>query len=542
MIENLVHGMNSPEQSALKSHRIHTEYCNALRQLAQKMRPYAFLQDSMGALMEIADGEVQPFSVAVFGRMKTGKSSLINAMIGKRLAITGGEEATATINRLTYADGEQLHTFTAHWKDAPPESFPLDALQREWNGKTPEVLERVQRVSHLELYSNIPALRDIHIIDTPGTDSAAKEHEAVAQQFIKGQQTDALVYVFASVGRETDEDALASFRAGCLPESDPYNSVAIMHKWDETYWKNNGDMEDIRRKARRLHEQMHEAVAEVLPVSAPLALLAKSASPDFWNACLHELANYATEDVLLRSLSRDGKWDRSPSAAALRQRAATDYDLPWASFRVAMRHLYRHSAKAPEQAAALILELSGIAQFEKMLDERFFKRQAVIRQQQVRIRAQRVLDAGYYLIEDTLHKQEKDVNCLKRLYEVVAEPDLRQWVSSRLMLEDTQLRELRKSWNEIDSLAIRIREGRDRDKNTLDVEHWLDSVPSNYFSAEQVAMLKTLLSGRSTADVMPQMPELYRLVVALTQHPDAQTKQRAVQLKEIIIHTLQKKS
>lgn len=536
--------MKPPEVSALKSQRIHTEYCDALRQLAQKMRPHAVLRDAMEELMSIADSDVLPFSVAVFGRMKTGKSSLINAIIGKRLAITGVEEATATINRLRYADGDQLKTFTVHWKDAPPESFSVDALKKEWNGTTPEVMERVKRVSYLELYSNIPTLRDIHIIDTPGTGSTAKEHEDAAQQFIKGQQTDALVYVFPPVGRETDEENLAAFRKGCLPDSDPYNSIAVMHKWDDIYWDNGGDMDDIRHKAARLHAQMYDVVADVLPVSAPLALLAKTASAEFWVECLGVISAFGSEEELSRSLNRSEKWDHFCSRGAdLRRRASREYDLPWTGFRVTLRHLYRRRPDSPEAAAGLILELSGISLFEKMIDERFFSRQAVIRQQQVRARARRVLRDLYLLIEEKQHEQEVNIGYLERLYNMVqTHGDLCRWVEKRLFCELTEFRELKASWNEIDSLVIDIREERDREKNAMEIERWLDSLPEHYFSDEHRQLLKNLLSTNSAEGMISYMPTLYSHIIALTQMPDAQIRQRASQLKEIITHILQNKS
>ena len=165
------------------------------------MVSHPFLRKEENELRAVADSLQSPFNIAVFGRMKTGKSSLINALIGKQLAITGVEEATATINRISYANGEQLNQFTVHWQDCPPENYPIDKLQSDWNGKSQEVLERVSRAAWLELYSDAPALRNIQITDTPGTGSNAAEHERIANQFINGQEADALLYVFAPVGR-----------------------------------------------------------------------------------------------------------------------------------------------------------------------------------------------------------------------------------------------------------------------------------------------------------------------------------------------------
>ena len=525
----------------LQAHRIHIEYCDALRRLAQIMQPYSFLRKEVAELETVALGVLQPFNVAMFGRMKTGKSSLINALIGKQLAITGVEEATATINRLSYADGEQLNTFTAHWKDDSPESFPLERLQTDWNGTSEEVLERIQRVSHLEIYSNIPRLRDIMIIDTPGTGSTASEHEDIAQQFIRGQQADALVYVFSPVGRETDEEALTSFRKGCLPGSDPYNSVAILHKWDHIYWGNGGDMNDIRAKAARLREMMRQQVADVLPVSAPLAMLSKCASPEFWAECRAILTTFPSEEELTRALSRDSKWDRNPAGLQLRKRAIEECGLPWASFQVAMRHLYRNKPEDNEQASQQIRELSGIEDFETMLDERFFTRQAIIRQRQTRARAQRALDAIYDQIENYLSSQENELALMEKAEAELHTPELKTWLGQKLHEEVEQCRRLKEEWLKMDAHRIHLRDEKDREDDSVELLTWLDSVPPRHLSADQVESFRDLLQTRNADAHKAQFPALYKRVVMLTQIPDAQTRRRAEQLKGVLASIFQKK-
>lgn len=532
--------MNNTEQ--LQAHRLHLEYCESLRRLAQIMHPYTFLRREVADLEAVASGVLQPFNVAMFGRMKTGKSSLINALIGKQLAITGVEETTATINRLSYADGEQLNIFTAHWKDDAPESFPLERLQSEWNGTSEEVLERIQRVSHLELYSNIPRLRDILIIDTPGTGSTASAHDAVAQQFIRGQQADALVYVFSSVGRETDEETLISFRKGCLPGSDPYNSVAVLHKWDHIYWENGGDMDDIRAKAARLSEMMRQQVADVLPVSAPLAMLAKCASPKFWDSCRDLLASFPSEEELTRALSRDSKWDRNPDGMQLRTQAIQECGLPWASFQVAMRHLYRCKPENTELARRQILVLSGIEAFESMLDERFFTRQAIIRQRQTRARAQRALDAIYDRIETYLASREKELVLMEKAEAELHTPELKEWLSQKLHEEIEQCRILKEEWQKMDANRIHLRDEKDREDNSVELLTWLNSVPARYLSAEQVAILCDLLHTRKTDAHAAQLPALYKRVIMLAQLPDEEIKRRGEQLKSVLISILQNKS
>lgn len=148
--------------------------------------------------------------------MKAGKSTLINSLIGRELAISDVEEATATKNWIAYGTGTQMDQFLVHWKDGRTEPFPLNRVS-DWTGKTPDALARVRQTDHLRFYSDHESLKRVHIVDTPGTGSAVEEHE-VAREFLNpdaitesmsaGARADAIVYVVPPVGRESDMETL----------------------------------------------------------------------------------------------------------------------------------------------------------------------------------------------------------------------------------------------------------------------------------------------------------------------------------------------
>lgn len=525
--------------------KIHKEYCEKLQEIVIDLSSYSFLREKLEVLNNISSSAVEPFNVAVFGRMKTGKSSLINALIGRDLALTGVEETTATINRLTYGDGEQLKNFTVHWKyEAASESFPVEELQSKWTGTEQEVLERVKKTAWLDLYSNAVALRDIHIIDTPGTGSIAIEHEDIAQQFIKGQEADALVYVFSPVGRETDEDALRSFRKGCLSGSSPDNSVAILHKWDHIYWANGGDWEDICDKARRLHHVMDSVVAKVLPVSAPLALIAKIAPDSFWTNAFAVLGTFEKEEELVKTLNRDTKWDREPIRQALRKQAVEN-GLPWASFQVLLRELYRTHSASQQEARQRILKLSGMPDFENLLDRQFFKRKAIIRRRQIRAKAQRVLQEIYIQIGQTMKDWQEDLVMMDRIAKEVSNCDLVAWVERKRYSLKNDNDNLRKQWEKIDETVIKIGEKSDEDENIPELIRWLDTA-SAFFNPEERIFLKKVLNflGNSikSEDIMssnPILKPIFNKTAELCNRPDRNIRRYAEKLRDCLYRAVQ---
>jgi GTP-binding protein EngB required for normal cell division len=120
-----------------------------------------------------------PFTVAVVGQMRVGKSSLLNALVGADLAVTGVNETTATINWFKYAPEENCNKFRVVWKNKPEEEFPLTEIHK-WIGDSQLAAETQQ----LEFFANSTFLKNAYIVDTPGTRAVIESHEQTTQEFL----------------------------------------------------------------------------------------------------------------------------------------------------------------------------------------------------------------------------------------------------------------------------------------------------------------------------------------------------------------------
>ena len=456
---------------------------------------YGFLGDCERQLRELEVGIVRPFNVAVFGRMKTGKSSLINALLGKNLAITGVEETTATINVISRAEDPSMRDkFTVHWNDRPPETFPLKRLDTDWSGKSQEVVEKVAKTAFIQLYSDDPALALHEIIDTPGTDSVVSDHERVAQAFLdptvqEGRKADALVYVFGINGRESDESNLKNFREGCLPSSCPYNSVGVLHKWDFTYWNSGGDWTEIQSKVERLKDQMSSVVADIIPVSAPIATVAARADDSDFAAILDLIGE--KKAVTIKELpSEVAEWDEDFEWHTLWKRFDRDRfgDFPLVSFCVCVREAILLGAGAtPEALRTRLCELGGLDRLRSFLDRNFFKSAALIRQRQQYARFLRVKDEAYARIQDRQEELENDSEKWDELFGLsLSSRPLALWIERKRFRAKTELETLLRKWTEQDS--------RFRNSNIkkiladLDALDWCDSHPDRISDAELAAL------------------------------------------------------
>jgi GTPase SAR1 family protein len=102
----------------------------------------------LGTLAEAQAGLAAPMRVAVVGRIKAGKSTLMNALLGQSVAPTGQEELTFNVNWFVYADPPRV---TVHFIDGrPPESRALSDLGKVVS-RTSDHADLLTSIAHVEV-------------------------------------------------------------------------------------------------------------------------------------------------------------------------------------------------------------------------------------------------------------------------------------------------------------------------------------------------------------------------------------------------------
>lgn len=130
------------------------------------------------------------FVLAVVGQFKRGKSSLMNAIIGRELLPTGVLPVTSVVTRLRFGPSERLLVSRPNSRFL--ESAPLSALAgyvtQEGNPGNQKQINGV----YLEL--PLPFLRrGVEFVDTPGVGSAIEANTATTMAFLP--QCDAAVFI-----------------------------------------------------------------------------------------------------------------------------------------------------------------------------------------------------------------------------------------------------------------------------------------------------------------------------------------------------------
>jgi small GTP-binding protein len=187
------------------------------------------------------------FLLVVVGEFNAGKSAFINAIAGQPIVREGVTPTTARIHVLKHGDS------VAHSTD--PEGVSVTTAPVE-------------------------LLRDVHIVDTPGTNAIIREHEQLTTHFVP--RADLVLFV-TSADRPFTETERAFFE---LIRGWGKKIVIVINKVD--ILERSEELEEVVGFVRESAQRLFGITPEIFPVSARLALRAKQGEPSLWGASRFE--------------------------------------------------------------------------------------------------------------------------------------------------------------------------------------------------------------------------------------------------------------
>lgn len=307
--------------------------CTSVAHLCAELRPRMSARTATG-IDQVLQRMSAPLQVAVVGRIKSGKSTLVNALIGRRVAPTDVGECTKLVTRFQYGTVDRVE---AVFRDGGKQSVPCAA-----DGGIPaELGVDLDRVSHVEVFLTNAVLRELTVIDTPGLGSLNDTSLARTEELLGAQResaepgthdaddldpisrgavagAEAVLYVVTQTVRADDEQALATFAAATASrDAGPVNALAVLNQVDtveaDSMTGADGDVwQAASMLARNQARALQPRVADVLPVMGLLAETAETGeftTPDA--EALRELAklDHATRDTMLMSADLFTGWD-----------------------------------------------------------------------------------------------------------------------------------------------------------------------------------------------------------------------------------------
>lgn len=183
------------------------------------------------------------FLLVIVGEFNSGKSSFINALIGEKLLKEGVTPTTTQINIIRYDEQKKETVLDAHT---------------------------------LLINAPIEILKEISIVDTPGTNAIIREHETITNKFIP--RSDLVLFVTSSDRplSESERTFLQSIRDWGK------KLVIVLNKID--LFQNDEELSQVKKFIQDNIQSLLQISPEIFPISSRNALLAKQGQPQLWDA------------------------------------------------------------------------------------------------------------------------------------------------------------------------------------------------------------------------------------------------------------------
>jgi hypothetical protein len=234
-------------------------------------------------LLTLAARLDHPLRVALVGATKAGKSTLVNALVGERVAATDAAECTRVVT--WYEHGEASQAW-AHLVTGEARQLPF----HHHGGRTAIDLQGLQPEGIHRLGVTVPSRRllEMTLVDTPGLGSLSESTGRRTEDYLAGtvdDRPDAVVALLRNV-HESDLGFLDPFHDAQGVTATAVNTVGVLSRADEVAPGRPDSLDIAAAVARRLAEQprLRTLVLNVLPVSGLLAETAATLRADEYAA------------------------------------------------------------------------------------------------------------------------------------------------------------------------------------------------------------------------------------------------------------------
>lgn len=227
------------------------------------------------------------FNLAVCGKVKNGKSSLINALIGRELLPVCTDVATSRVFKISHSSEEKFYVVFGNGdrKEISQSELATYGSQAVINKEGEADIENT--ISYIQVFTPMDFLPEgVSMIDTPGIGSTYPHHTAITKQYIK--QADAAMFVMNPTPLEDMEVDFLKEIVSVTP-----GILFVTTKIDQ-----NGN-DSVEESLKRNRQIIEKAVGSELPfgifmlkMSSKLLLEAAAEKDEMTSAFNYEISGY----------------------------------------------------------------------------------------------------------------------------------------------------------------------------------------------------------------------------------------------------------
>ena len=321
----------------------------------------------------------EPLRLAIAGRVKAGKSTLLNALVGEELAPTDAGECTRVV---TWYVGGPTRSVIAYRRDGRREQRPFG---REAGALEVDLGAPVEEIDHLEVTWPSSRLREVTLIDTPGIGSLSAEvsdrvTDLMAVDDERPPVVDAVLYLLRHT-HASDVRFLEAFHDDELGRGTPVNTVGVLSRADEIGACRLDALQVAARVAARYQHdrRIHRLCPMVIPVAGLLGQTASTLREEEYRALarIAALPEASMQDLLLTAdrLTRED----APSDLSQLERMHLIDRLGLFGVRLTVTLIRAGEVRSATELAVRLAEVSGLGELRAVLVRQFTERSQLLR-------------------------------------------------------------------------------------------------------------------------------------------------------------------
>jgi len=351
--------------------------------------------DSKAQLEELSDRLAGPLRVAIAGKIKAGKSTLLNALVGEELAPTDAGECTKIVT--WYHRGDQPQVFLHPRSGAAEAAFfsrETGALDIDLAGREPSEVDRI------EVSWPTSRLTELTLIDTPGiasisTDLSARTLRVLTPEDDRPPVVDAVLYLLRHT-HASDVRFLESFHDDDLAHGTPMNAVGVLSRADEIGSCRLDALDVAERVGQRY--QAEPRLRRLCPVIVPVAGLLGHAAVSLREPEYRALAALATApppDVDLLLLTAD-RFAARPSTVPVTEleRQHLLGRLGLFGVRLGVELIRQDTVRSATELSTELTKRSGMDRLRAVLLRQFTERSKILKAHSALTALESILRAG----------------------------------------------------------------------------------------------------------------------------------------------------
>ena len=381
-----------------------------------------------------------PLRLAIAGKVKAGKSTLLNALLGEELAPTDAGECTKIVT--WYVEGP-TRSVVVHPLVGEPAARPwsrddgaIDVALGAWEAAD---------VDHLEVSWPTSRLRELTVLDTPGiasisTEISARTHRVLSAEDDRAPVADAVLYLMRHT-HASDVRFLEAFHDDELAHGTPVNSVGVLSRADEIGSCRLDALEVADRIARRYEAdpRLRRLCPVIVPVDGLLAFAAVSLQEAEF-AMIAALARASEHETAELLLTVDRFVERPTNRLTELERAHLLERFGLFGVRLAVTLVRDGTCPTSSALAQVLAERSGLDRLRTVVLQQFLQRSRILRARSALSILRDILRTGGCRDGAALAAELEQVDAGTHEFEEVRQ--LAELRSGQLRLTETQMTEL----------------------------------------------------------------------------------------------------